>query len=239
MGADGGALSDQLLIVERHAYAAGEAAGRAAVVVHDVVEPARPAEARGRVIEGEADQHRERTVVRVEVVWRGRQEDGGREALDLARQRGDAGALAVKKLMGEPLIGQPEEGHRILRNPEDRKCRQRLAPPARSPAEAIRRSDAPAMLDRALGPRVVLAVSRTDDADRGVRRRGMLQQTRGRERFVIGMRCQEQHAIRGPHLEPRLQLAASWRWNGVRPCSAARAQSTANRTVSAGSVRSS
>src|SRR6185295_18307177 len=114
--------------------------------------------------------------------------------------------VATSGQLGESAVSKSEKARAVGGSPQCGERTERFLAPQRPPTVAIGLRDPQLAQHQLLRPAVVLAVSDEDDAQRA----RLLNQASGGDRFVIGMRRDDDHA-----LERQLhQNSRSRRWNG-------------------------
>src|SRR5206468_1799220 len=152
----------------------------------------------------------------------------------------DGATLAVLLLLarvdGHLIPAQHETGHRLVGkskkdgvgggNTQLRQGGKRLLSPPPPEAGAVVGADTPSSFDQTLRPWVVLAVRGERDHRPPATRQGALQKAARRQRLVIGMRRQEEHALARSRTVPG-HSTSPVSPKGENPRSAACAQITA------------
>ena len=93
------------------------------------------------------------------------------------------------------MVRKLQESYGLGRDSQTREGVQGLAPTARSPAEAIVRSDAPVSLGGALGPWIVLSIRHVQNTHRGMYRNGVQENAPRGDGLIIRVRSDHHDAL--------------------------------------------
>jgi len=174
-------------------------AGRGQVLlalVHEVMDHARR-DRGGDPAQGQAHEHGEGIMIGMYVMrrWGNQQRGPARfQALNQCRKKRGPG---VHERGSRALIRQPQEMGTAPGKPEDTQCRQRFLPPARAPTLSLILANAPAPLHKPLRPRIIVAIAHEENLHLRTFLDRPLNQPARRQRFVVGMRGDDQDTLLG------------------------------------------